>query len=233
MTFSYPVSLNQSPSAAAIGRRPTLFSPTQFFACDFFRVRVKDRRHLTILLLLPYLLSLGLSTGAAAEARDESRSSAASMNSRAQSSAYFDLTGFINEALARGVNEISLAKFALSHSEEQATKAYAQFIINEQTDLNQELANIAYKKDLAIDSEAELTQRAKQFSQKFTEKNFDLAYAQQEQKNLRDTIALFQQAADSSDYDIKKISARALIILNKHQKMAEQLVASADESTIP
>ena len=152
---------------------------------------------------------------------------------------YFQPAGFVDEALAYVLSEISLAKNALEKSRLYSTQSYAQQIIDDYTNLSQQLRQLAKDKTLKISSEDELADRAISLTQRDDsavddeQERFDLSYARQELASHERTMNLFHQATQSTDYDIKSFAQRALVVLEKHRKRAEQLIAENDDGTPP
>jgi putative membrane protein len=154
---------------------------------------------------------------------------------------YFNPTGFVDEALAHGLAEVSLAKLAGEKSKLYSTQSYAKQIIDDYTNLNNQLRQLAKDKNLKISSEDELADRAITLTKRndnaagdeSENERIDLVYARQELAAHERIMNLFHQATQSTDYDIKSFAQRALVVLEKHRQRAEQLIAENDDSTPP
>jgi len=154
---------------------------------------------------------------------------------------YFNPTGFVDEALAHGLAEVALAKLALEKSKLYSTQSYAKRIIDDYTNLNNQLRKIAKDQKLEISSEDELAERAitltkrndSAASDEAENERIDLFYARQELAAHERIMSLFHQATQSTDYDIKSFAQRALVVMEKHRKRAEQLIAENDDGTPP
>src|SRR5690606_28367569 len=137
---------------------------------------------------------------------------------------YFNPTGFVDQALAHGLAEVALAKLALENSKLYSTQSYAKRIIDDYTNLNNQLRKIAKDKKLEISSEDELAERAitltkrndSAASDEAENERIDLFYARQELAAHERIMSLFHQATQSADYDIKSFAQSALVILEKH-----------------
>lgn len=152
---------------------------------------------------------------------------------------YFQPAGFVDEALAYVLAEISLAKNALEKSRLYSTQSYAQKVIDDYTNLSNQLRELAEDKKLKVSSEEELADRAIALTQRDDnatgdeQERFDLNYARQELASHERSMSMFHQATQSTDYDIKNFAQSALVILEKHRKRAEQLIAENDDGTPP
>src|SRR5690606_13331275 len=99
---------------------------------------------------------------------------------------YFQPAGFVDEALAYVLSEVSLAKNALEKSRLYSTQSYAQKVIDDYTNLSKQLRELAKDKNLKISSEDELAKRAIDLTERDDksigdeQERFDLAYARQE-----------------------------------------------------
>lgn len=152
---------------------------------------------------------------------------------------YFEPAGFVDEALAFVVSEVSLAEHALEKSRLYSTQSYAKKITDDYTNLIEQLRQLAKDKNLDVSSQDELTDRAISLTKRDDnavedqQERFDLRYARQELASHERAMSLFHQAAQSNDYDVKEFAQRALVVLEKHRKRAEQLIAENDNSTPP
>lgn len=138
-----------------------------------------------------------------------------------------DADDFIEDASAQGIAEIESGKLALQKSSSLPVKAFAQQMIDEHTLVNNELAALARSKNLKIDSDAELLNKAKAFALKQRSgESFDAAYAHNQVAEHEKAIELFQSAAKSDDADIRAFAAAALPKLQAHLSKAHELAAS-------
>lgn len=134
---------------------------------------------------------------------------------------------FVEEASAQGIAEVEAGKLALQKSTSASVKAFAQQMIADHTAANSELAAVAARKNLELDSEAELLSKAKAFALKQRDgESFDAAYASNQVAAHERAIELFQKGAKSDDADIRAYAAAALPKLEKHLHKAHDLAAS-------
>lgn len=135
-----------------------------------------------------------------------------------------EIKSFIEQAFILGVAEIESGKWALQKSHSDDVKKYAQKIIDEHGNSNSNLADIARQKNLALPTQTAATDQAKKFSfNQASSKDFDKAYARHEERNLTDTLALFNKAALSKDIDIAGFATAAIPKLKHQLQFAEQL----------
>jgi putative membrane protein len=145
---------------------------------------------------------------------------------------------FVHKASAMGNAEVKAANMALEKSSSQAVKAFAQQMVNDHTQVNQKLMALAQQKGLKSDVATQPDAKDMALSMKLKMQSgasFDKAYASRQVTAHQETIALFQQEAQSGkDPDIKQLAAQALPTLQQHLKMAQDLArttgATSDQS---
>ncbi len=134
---------------------------------------------------------------------------------------------FVEEASAKGIAEIDAGKLALQKSSSPAVKAFAQQIIDDHTAVNKELAALAKSKNLDVDTEAELINKAKAYALKQREgQSFDAAFASNQVVAHEKAIELFQKAAKSDDAEIRAFATAKIPSLEHHLHAAHELAAS-------
>src|SRR5690606_41584765 len=74
-----------------------------------------------------------------------------------------EASDFVDDASARGVAEIEMAKLALKESQAQDVKNFAQMMIDDHTKANQKLKEIAQQKNMEVADDPSLMARAKQW----------------------------------------------------------------------
>ncbi len=135
-----------------------------------------------------------------------------------------DAKDFVDEASAKGVAEIETAKLALTKSTATDIKAFAQQLIDDHTAANRELAAIAARKNLKVSTEAELTNKAKEFVLKQRDgESFDEAFAKNQVSAHETVIALFKKAAVSKDVELAAFATATLPKLEHHLHTAQDL----------
>ena len=137
-----------------------------------------------------------------------------------------DADDFVEEASAKGIAEIETSKLALQKGVSPDVKTFAQKMIDDHTAANKELAAVAARKKLEVDTEAELMAKAKKMMLKQRDgESFDAAYATGQVAAHESTIALFQKGAKSTDADIAAFATATLPKLEHHLHMAHDLAA--------
>lgn len=142
---------------------------------------------------------------------------------------------FVHKASAMGNAEIKTSQMALSKSSSQAVKAFAQQMITDHTQVNQKLMALAqqkgWKSDVATQPDAKdmaLGMKLKMQSGA----SFDKAYASRQVTAHQETIALFQQEAQSGqDPALKQLATQALPKLEQHLRMAQELARTTGATT--
>ncbi|HSC68945.1 MAG TPA: DUF4142 domain-containing protein [Cellvibrio sp.] len=146
----------------------------------------------------------------------------------------FDLTRFIEEAVAKGIAEVETAKLALQKSTSTDIQIFAQQMIDDHIALNQELLSIAQLKNLPVADEAELMESARQYLLPVEDESaFDATYVNHQLQFHQDTIQLFRTAARSNDQEMRAFLFVVLEKLNHHLRMAQELVTSFHSNAIP
>lgn len=142
-----------------------------------------------------------------------------------------DTDFFIDEALMKGWVEIANAKLALQESSSQEVKAFAHHMIKDHENINDELMQMARKKNVPLTQGDELQERIKPLMLKIrVGEYFDIAYANNQMVAHQQTMRLFQRAAQSTDDDVAAFVKKHSGIIEQHLRMAEQLVAATAET---
>src|SRR5690606_34702424 len=119
---------------------------------------------------------------------------------------------------------IETARLALQKGQSAEVRQFAQQMINDHTAANNELKQIAQRKNLKVADEAELMNKAKAFILKQRDgESFDEAYANNQVVAHEQTIEVFREGARSQDADIKAFADKTLPKLEKHLQMAREL----------
>src|SRR5690606_16798795 len=127
--------------------------------------------------------------------------------------------------------EIANAKLALQQSSSQEVKGFAQHMIRDHEDVNAQLLQLAREKNITLAEGDELKERTKPLMLKVrVGEFFDIAYANNQVIAHQQTLRLFQRAAQSADDDIKTFVQKQLPVMERHLRMAEQLVAATAET---
>jgi putative membrane protein len=134
---------------------------------------------------------------------------------------------FAMKAASGGVAEVQAAQLAAQQATSPQIKQFAQRMITDHTAANSELQQIA--KQANIDLPAQPTGKDAAEGQKLRGIKgtaFDQAYAQDELRDHKETVALFQKEATSGeDPALKAFAQKTLAILQQHLQLAEALNA--------
>lgn len=142
-----------------------------------------------------------------------------------------DTTEFIEQTSVRSMAIIGAAEIALEVSRSQEVKAFAQKFISEYETVMNGVRELAETKNIEIAEENELKDRAKNLIFKERDQNsFDVAYANNQLPAVQQMILMFQEAADSTDYEVRNFAVSTLPQLRRHLLMTEQLYAGTAET---
>lgn len=132
---------------------------------------------------------------------------------------------FVDTASALGLAEIENGKLALEKGESSQVRAFAQTMIDDHTKSNQELAEIATRKNLEVADGPTLMASAKKMILNLRDgESFDEAYANNQVKAHEQTIELYRkQVREGKDADLKSFAEKSLPQLEEHLKMAREL----------
>jgi putative membrane protein len=131
---------------------------------------------------------------------------------------------FVKKAALDGMTEVELGKVALSKSQDEKVRKFADRMIADHGKANAELASIAKGKNLevpkALDSEHQM------MVQSLSSKSgaaFDAAYGEHMSADHAKAVALFEGASTSTDRDLAAFAKKTLPTLKEHKKLAEGL----------
>lgn len=132
---------------------------------------------------------------------------------------------FATKAASGGLAEVQSAQMAQQKGESPQVKTFAQRIITDHTQANNDLQQIAQQENLTLPTEPSKQERsAMQRVGGLTGAAFDRTYAQQEVRDHQQDIALFQQEAESGhDPALKQFAQKTLPTLRQHLQMAQAL----------
>jgi putative membrane protein len=147
-----------------------------------------------------------------------------------------DLTSqkFVTRAAESNFAEISTSQLALSKTQNPEVRKFAQQMIDDHTQANSQLAQLAKTKNLKVPVDTDLMHRtaAKLLGTKSGE-SFDTAYVKQMDKDHQKAVELFQAASSSNgvDQDLRAMAGKLLPILQHHHEMVAQLESKQGNST--
>jgi putative membrane protein len=149
------------------------------------------------------------------------------MGARAQSSppnGSPDPVTFVAKAAQGGMTEIALSKAAATKSSDPGVRKFAEQMVHDHQNANDELSSIARKKRLNVPTSLDAEHQA--VVQKINNKSgseFDQAYGRQMAMDHAQTVALFDGATRSTDPDLVEFAKKTLPTLKKHEQMAAKL----------
>ena len=139
---------------------------------------------------------------------------------------------FVKTAALDGMTEVELGKLAASKSSTSDVKKFAQKMVQDHEQANQQLTAIARAKGLAVPTKLDAKHEAmvKELSSK-SGAAFDSAYASHMAKAHTKAVALFEAASQSSDSDLAAFATKTLPTLQQHEQLANNLNASVETRT--
>lgn len=130
---------------------------------------------------------------------------------------------FVMTALKGGMKEVQMGQLGAKRATNPEVKALAQAIVDDHSQANRELKNLAQKKGLTLPPNKQMVVPDEGLSAR-TGNDFDKAFAQAMVDDHKADIAAFEKAAQSaSDPDVKTWAAGKLPTLRQHLAKAEML----------
>lgn len=141
---------------------------------------------------------------------------------------------FLRQAATVSAAEVSLSQLALKVSNTALVQYMAKRIVDDQTQVNRKLANLAWRYHVHVSAEPgpEAQQRARQL-RALQGSAFDQAYDDVVLQDHRKAIDLFTAAANSENAEIRRLAEATLPTLDLHLKMAEDLDPRGVSSPLP
>jgi putative membrane protein len=139
---------------------------------------------------------------------------------------------FVKTASQDGMTEVELGKLALSKSNSNDVKQFAQKMVADHGKADQELASLAQSKGLTVPTKLDAKHEAmvKVMSAQ-SGAAFDSSYANHMAKGHAKAVALFQAALRSSDADLAAFAKKTLPTLQEHKQLADTLRATVATRT--
>jgi putative membrane protein len=139
---------------------------------------------------------------------------------------------FVKTAALDGMTEVEFGKLAASKSSNSDVKRFAQKMVQDHGQANQELAAVARSKGLTVPTKLDAKHEAmvKELRAK-SGAAFDSAYASHMAKAHTKAVALFEAASQSSDPDVAAFAKKTLPTLQEHEQLANNLNASVETRT--
>jgi putative membrane protein len=133
-------------------------------------------------------------------------------------------TTFVKKAAQDGMTEVELGKVALAKTQSEAVRSFARRMVADHSKANAELTALAKTKGIeapkALDAEHQAmvnTLKAKSGAE------FDAEYSHHMAMDHSKAIALFEDAARSSDADLAQFAKKTLPTLKEHKQIADNL----------
>jgi putative membrane protein len=138
---------------------------------------------------------------------------------------------FMTKAAQAGNAEVAASKIALEKSSNPDVKEFAQKMVDEHTQVGDQLKQLASGKDVSLPSEPSLAQRTKiAVLEKLKGATFDKRYASMIGVSAHeDAVKLFQKSSTSAkDPDVKNFASKTLPGLEQHLQMGRELKQKLD-----
>lgn len=137
---------------------------------------------------------------------------------------------FVRKAADDGQEEVAIAQLAAEKATNPDVKQFAQQMVQEHTQVNQQLMSLANSKDLKIDQEDSTKERAYRRLNKTSGNDFDREFIDRMVDDHEKDIKLFEKAAkDAKDPEVRQFASSTLDQLRQHLQHVQQL----QQSVIP
>jgi putative membrane protein len=132
-------------------------------------------------------------------------------------------SSFMTKAAQGGMAEVEMGRLAVEKSSNPQVKQFGQRMVNDHTNANRELKQIASQKQVTLPTEMDAKQQSTMNRlSKLSGAQFDRAYMQDMVKDHEEDVAEFQREANNgSDPDVKAFAGKTLPTLKSHLQSAE------------
>jgi putative membrane protein len=131
---------------------------------------------------------------------------------------------FMMKASEAGMAEVDLAVLAQQKATDSRVKSYAATLQKDHTAANASLKQIATKQSVTLPTMAPSSATAtKSQFEKLSGAAFDRAYVDQMVRDHQQAVELFEQAAKSTNADVKAFAEKTLPTLREHLQKAQDL----------
>lgn len=132
---------------------------------------------------------------------------------------------FASQAAEAGLAEVQMGQLAVERASNDEVKEYAQEMIQEHTQANNELKQLAAQKGITLPQTLnQQHQTAKANLSNLSGEAFDRAYMDLMKQDHAKVVSLFQQQANQGqDLDLKNWAAKTLPNLQEHNQMAQSV----------
>jgi putative membrane protein len=140
-------------------------------------------------------------------------------------------SNFVMQAAQTGMLEVQLGKLAVQRGSSAGVKQYGQQMVDEHTQANQELMQLAMQKGVEVPTE--MSSQNKPLIDRLSGlsgTSFDTAYKQAMLDSHKQAIALFQaQSQQGQDPELKAWATKTLPNLQAHLQMVNQMLADTSQ----
>ncbi len=140
---------------------------------------------------------------------------------------------FLKKAAEGGMAEVKFGELAQADGASSTVKQFGQRMVTDHTKLNDEVKNLAMKKNISLPTSVSIKDEASyKMLQARSGNSFDRSYIEDMVKDHKVDIAAFRKEADSGkDPDIKAWASQALPTLHEHLRLAENAAKELGIST--
>jgi putative membrane protein len=130
---------------------------------------------------------------------------------------------FVNDMARGNMSEIELGKLAQQKASNSEVKQLADRIVNDHTNLNDQLKQWAQSSNVTLPNQISSTESShKQHLESLSGNDFDKAYIQiMLSDHQHDIHAVQQEAEHGQDQQVKQLAQKALPLLEDHVRLAE------------
>jgi putative membrane protein len=139
---------------------------------------------------------------------------------------------FMKEAADGGLPEVELVQLAVEKSSNEQVKGFAQRMVEDHGEANENLKQLAARKGVNLPSEPSAKQKAKKERlSRLSGEEFDRAYMSDMLKDHKTDVAAFQQESDNGkDSDVKEFAAQTAPT-GEHLKQAESVTGKIEQAS--
>jgi putative membrane protein len=130
---------------------------------------------------------------------------------------------FMTDAAEAGLAEVSMGRLALERAANADVKQFAQRMVDDHTNANNELMQIAQAKGVTLPTQPDAKHRSMMTKmEKLSGEAFDREYMRAQLKEHDKVSKMFErQSQRGNDADAKAFAAKQLPVLHEHHQMAE------------
>ncbi|HEY9674945.1 MAG TPA: DUF4142 domain-containing protein [Waterburya sp.] len=135
---------------------------------------------------------------------------------------------FMTQAAQGSMAEVELSRLALRRGASNEVKQYAQQMINDHTQANARLMQLANRKGVSVPKTLDAQHRQIRTQlQRLSGRNFDQQYMMVMENDHVQTVSLFQSATQQAqDRDVKAFASSTLPKLEGHLQMAQAMMGN-------